>query len=128
MCVRPHRCFGCIIINDNNIIGDSNDETCIEGIGSCVPRPDNIHKGCIIGDGALVYSGLMSNIGYEYEDDISKIDDALGITTVDDNNKKLNTEEAKDICTKLYSCISIWKGEAHCIPNLLILYTNGVAE
>jgi len=39
--------------------------------------------------------------------------DALGIATVDDNNKKLNTEEAEDICTKLYSCISIWKGEAH---------------
>ncbi len=111
MCGRPHRCFGCIIINGNNIADDSNDEMCIERIGSCVPRPDNIHKGCIIGDGALVYSGLMSNIGYE--DDISNINDALGIATVDDNNKKLNTEEAEDICTKLYSCISIWKGEAH---------------
>jgi hypothetical protein len=93
-----------------HIVDDSNDETCIEGIGSCVPHPDNIHKGCIIGDGALVYSGLMSNIGYE--DDISNIDDALGIATVDDNNKKLNMVEAEDICTKLYSCISIWKGEA----------------
>ena len=40
-CARLHSCFGCIIINDNDIIDDSNEEACIEEIGIYVPHPDN---------------------------------------------------------------------------------------
>ena len=43
-CARPHSCFGCIIINANDIIYDSNEEACIEGIGFYVRQPDNKYK------------------------------------------------------------------------------------
>ena len=77
-----------VTINDNNIIhNDSNEEECIESSGFCMPRPDIKYKGSFIGGGGFIYSGLLSNIGYE--DDTSN-NDALGITTVDDNNKKWN--------------------------------------
>ncbi len=52
---------GCIIINDNNIVVDSNEEACIERCGFCVPRPDNKYKGsfiAVIGGGGLINSGL----------------------------------------------------------------------
>ena len=95
-----------VTINDNNIIhNDSNEEECIESSGFCMPRPDIKYKGSFIGGGGgFIYSGLLSNIGYE--DDTSN-NDALGITTVDDNNKKWNNEEAEDTHTR--------KGEAHLI-------------
>jgi hypothetical protein len=104
---------GCIIINDNNIVDDSNEEACIESSGFCVPRPDNKYKGsfiAVIGGGGLINSGLLSNFGNE---DNTSNNDALGFTTVDDNNKKWHKEEAEDMHARLYSCISIWKGEAH---------------
>lgn len=102
-----------VTINDNNIIhNDSTEEECIESSGFCMPRPDIKYKGSFIGGGGFIYSGLLSNTGYE--DDTSN-NDALGITTVDDNNKKWNKEEAEDTHTRPYKCISIWKGEAHLI-------------
>ncbi len=79
---------GCIIINDDGIDDDSNEEACIESSGFCMPRPDNKYKGsfiAVIGGGALINSGLLSNIGNK--DDTSN-DGALGFTTIDDNNKK----------------------------------------
>ncbi len=107
-----------VTINDNNIIhNDSNEEECIESSGFCMPRPDIKYKGSFIGGGGFIYSGLLSNIGYE--DDTSN-NDALGITTVDDNNKKWNNEEAEDTHTRPYSCISIWKGEAHLILKIFV--------
>jgi hypothetical protein len=39
---------GCIIINNNNIVVDSNEEVCIESSGFCVPHPDNKYKGSFI--------------------------------------------------------------------------------
>ncbi len=75
----------------------------------------NKYKGsfiAVIRGGGVIYSGLLSNIGNE--DDTSN-NNALGITTVHDNYKKWNNEEAEDTCARPYSCISIWKGEAHLI-------------
>jgi hypothetical protein len=98
---------GYIIINDNNIVEDSNEEVCIERSGFCVPCPDNKYKGsfiAVIGGGGLINSGLLSNIGNK--DDTSN-NDALGFATVDDNNKKWHKEEAEDMNARPYSCISI---------------------
>jgi hypothetical protein len=110
MCARLHSCIGCIIINDNNIVDDSNKEACIESSDFCVPPPDIKYKGKFItmkgGDG-LIYTGSLSNIGNE---DNTSNDDALGITAEDDNNKRWNKVEAEDMCMRPYSCISIWKG------------------
>jgi len=66
----------------------------------------------------LIYSVLLSNIGYE--DDISNIGNAFGITTFDDKKKKWNKEEAEDTCVRLYGCISIWKGEANLILKIFV--------
>ncbi len=90
----------CIIINNNDIVDDSNEEACIESSGFCMPRPDNKYKGsfvAVIGGGGLINSGSLSNIGNE--DDTSN-NDALGFTTVDDNNKKWQRKEAEDIHTR----------------------------
>ncbi len=65
----------------------------------------------------MINSGLLSNIGNE--DDTSN-DDALGFTTVDDNNKKWHKEEAEDMHARPYSCISIWKWEAHLIVMIIV--------
>ncbi len=65
----------------------------------------------------MINSGLLSNIGNE--DGISN-DYVLGFTTVDDNNKKWHKEEAEDMHVRLYSCISIWKGEAHLIVMIIV--------
>jgi hypothetical protein len=76
--------FGCIIINDNNIVDDSNEEVCIESSGFCVPHPDNKYKGsfiAVIGTGGLINSGSFSNIGNK---DNTSNKGALGFTTVDD--------------------------------------------
>ncbi len=109
-----------IIINDNNIVDDSNEEACIESSGFCVPCPGIKYKGsfiAVIGGGGLINSGLLSNIGNE--DDTSN-GDALGFTTVDDNNKKWHKEEAEAMPARPYSCISIWKGEAHLIVMIIV--------
>jgi hypothetical protein len=111
---------GCIIINDNDIVDDSNEEVCLEKIGFCVPCPDNKYKAsfiAVIGGGGLINSGLLSNIGNE--DDTSN-NDALGFATVDDINKKWLKEEAEDMHTRPYSCISIWKGKAHLIELIIV--------
>jgi hypothetical protein len=111
---------GCIIINDNNIIDDSNEEAGIESSGFYVPRPDNKYKGsfiAVIRGGGLINSGSLSNIGNE---DNTSNNDALGFTTVDDNNKKWHKEEAEDMHVRPYSCISIWKGEAHLIVMIIV--------
>ncbi len=111
---------GCIIINDNNIIVDSNEEACIESSGFCVPRPDKKYKGsfiAVIGGGGLINSGLLSDIGNE--DDTSN-DNVLGFTTVDHNNKKWHKEEAEDMHARPYSCISIRKGEAYLIVMIIV--------
>jgi hypothetical protein len=71
-----------------------------------------------MGGRGLIYSGLLSNIGYK--DDISNINNALGIPTVDDNIEKWNKEEAENMRTRPYSCISIWKGEAHLILKIFV--------
>ncbi len=65
----------------------------------------------------MIYSGSLSNIGNE--DDTSN-NNALGITTVHDNYKKSNNEEAEDTRARPYSCISIWKGEAYLILKILL--------
>ncbi len=52
--------IGCIIINNYDIIDDSNEVACIESSGFSVPRPDNKYKGCfiaVIGGGGLINSG-----------------------------------------------------------------------
>jgi hypothetical protein len=111
---------GCIIINDNDIVDNSNEEVCIESSGFCVPCPNNKYKGtfiAVIGGGGLINSGSLSNIGNE--DDTSN-DDALGFATVDDNNKKWHKEEAEDMHARPYSCISIWKGEARLIVMIIV--------
>ncbi len=118
-CARPHSCVGCIIINDNNIVDDSNEEACIESSGFCMPRPDIKYKGSFItvkGDG-LIFTGSLSNIGNE---DNTSNDDALGITAVDDNNEKWNMVESEDTHARPYSCISIWKGEVHLIYKIFV--------
>ncbi len=110
--------IGCIIINDTNIIDDSNEEVCIEISGFCMSHPDSKYKGsfiAVIGGGGLISSGLLSNIGNK--DDTSN---ALGFTTIDDNNKKWHKEEAKDMHARPYSCISIWEGEAHLILMIIV--------
>ncbi len=96
---------GCIIINDKDIVDDSNEEVCIESSGFCMTCPANKYKGsfiAVIGGGGLINSGSLSNIGNE---DNTSTDDALGFTTVDDNNKKWQKEEAEDMHARLYSCI-----------------------
>jgi hypothetical protein len=111
---------GCIIINNNDIVGDSNEEACIESSGFCMPCPDNKYKGsfiAVIGGGGLINSGSLSNIGNE--DDTSN-NAALGFATVDDNNKKWHKEEAEDMHGRLYSWISIWKREAHLIVMIIV--------
>ncbi len=65
----------------------------------------------------MINSGSLSNIGNE---DNTSNDDALGFTTVDDNNKKWHKEEAEDMHAIPYSCISIWKGEAHLIVIIIV--------
>jgi hypothetical protein len=35
---RPHSCNGCIIINNNNIVDDSNEKACIESSGFCMHK------------------------------------------------------------------------------------------
>ncbi len=45
---------------------------------------------------------------------------ALGITAVDDNNKKWHMEEAEYMHARPYSCICIWKGEAHLILKIFV--------
>jgi hypothetical protein len=119
-CTRPHSCIGCIIINNNNIVDDSNEETCIEGSGFCVAHPDIKYKGSFItvkGGGGLIYTRSLSNIGKE--EDTSN-NNALGITAVDDTNKKWKKEEAEDTCARPHSCISFWKGEAHLIHKIFV--------
>jgi hypothetical protein len=111
---------GCIIINDNNIIDDNNEEACIESSGFYMPCPENKYKGsfiAVIGGGGLINPGLLSNIGNK---DGTSNNDALGFTTVDDNNKKWHKEEAEDMHLRPYSCISIWKGEAHLIVMIIV--------
>ncbi len=70
----------------------------------------------VIGGGGVIYSGLLSNIGNK--DDTSN-NNALCITTVHDKYKKWNNKEAEDTRARPYSCISIWKGEAHLILKIL---------
>jgi hypothetical protein len=111
---------GCIIINNNDIIDDSNEEVCIESSGFCMPHPDNKYKGsfiAVIGGDGLINSGSLSKIGSK--DDTSN-DDTLGFTTLDDNNKKWHKKEAEDMHARPYSCISIWKGEAHLIVMIIV--------
>jgi hypothetical protein len=57
----------------------------------------------------------LPNIGNK---DNTSNDDALGITAVDNNSKKWNKVNAVDRCAKSYSCISVWKGEAHLINKI----------
>ncbi len=80
----------------------------------------NKYKGSLIammgGDG-LIYSGLLSNIGNE---DNTSNNNALGITTVHDNYKGWNNKEAEDTHARPYSCIGIWKGEAHLILKIIL--------
>ncbi len=89
-CTMPHSCIGCIVINDNNVVDDSNEEVCIESSCFCVPHPDIKYKSSVItvkgGDG-LIYTGSLSNIGNK---DNTSNDNSLGITAVDDNSKKGN--------------------------------------
>ena len=65
----------------------------------------------------MIYPGSLSNIGNK---DNTSNDDALGITAVDDNNKRWNKVEAEDTHAKPYSCICIWKGEAHLIYKIFV--------
>ncbi len=102
---------GCIIINNNDIVDDSNEEACIERSGFCVPRPDNTDKSsfiAVLGGGSLINSESLSNIGNE--DDTSN-DHTLGFTADDDDSKKWNKEEAEDTHARPYSCNNFWKGE-----------------
>ena len=111
---------GCIIINNNDIIDDSNEEACIESSGFCVPCPDNKYKGsfiAVIGGGGLINSGSLSYIGNE---DNTSNDNVLGFTTVDHNNKKWHKEEAEDMHARPYSCISIRKGKAYSIVMIIV--------
>jgi hypothetical protein len=111
---------GCIIINNNDIMDDSNEEARIESSGFCVPHPDNKYKGsfiAVIGGCDLINSGSLSNIGNE---DNPSNDDSLGLATVDYNNEKWHKEEAEDMHTRPYSCICIWKGEAHLIVMMIV--------
>ncbi len=119
-CTRPHSCIGCIIIDSNNIVDDSNEKECIKSNGFCVPCSDIKYKSSFItmkrGVG-LIYTGSLSNIGNK---DNTSSDNALDITSVDDNNKKWNKVEAEDTSARLYSCIGIWKGEAHFIHKMFV--------
>jgi hypothetical protein len=119
-CTRPHSCIGCIIINNNNIIDDSNEEACIESSGFCVPCPNIKHKGSFItvkGRGGFIYTGSLSNIDNK---DNTSYDEALGITAADENNKKWHKVEAEDTRARPYWCISIWRGEAHLIHKIFV--------
>ncbi len=120
---RPHSCIGCIIINNNNIVDNSNEEACIESSGFCVPRP-NINTRVVSlpvkGGGGWIHTGsFLSNIGNK--DDTSN-DDALGITAVDDDKQqqRWNKIEAEDTCNRPYSCIGIWKREDHLIYKIFV--------
>jgi hypothetical protein len=99
---RPHCCIGCIVINDNNIVDDSNEEVCIESSGFCLPHHDIKYKGGFItvkGGGGLIYTRSLSNIGNE---DYTSNDDAHGITAVDDN-KKGRTRWRLRICVRYHT-------------------------
>ena len=60
---------------------------------------------------------MFSNIG---DVDNTSNGNALGITAVDDNNKKWHMEEAEYMHARPYSCICIWKGEAHLIVMIIV--------
>jgi hypothetical protein len=89
-------------------------------LGTQLPCPGIKYKGSFItmkGGGGLIYTGSLSNTGNE---DNTSNDKALGITAVDDNNIRWNKVEAEDLHARPYSCISIWKGEAHLIYKIFV--------